>query len=229
MKSMMNNSVGSLIGVIETVPAFSYSVYGENMYEFQLRVERLSGTNDRIPVILSDRIQNLDETCLGKMIEIDGQIRSWNVTENGRHRHRVMFFVKKYEEIPEEVVLLHDNWMKLDGFLCKPPIYRLTPYGREVTDLMLAVNRAYKKTDYIPCIVWGRNARWAEKLEPGTKIEVEGRFQSREYLKHISEEETETRTAYELSVSRIRVMDETDTFTKQQRMNANHLDSESVR
>lgn len=186
---------------------FSHEVFGEGFYMVDVLVSRLSDTYDTIPLMVSDRIIDVDEDCIGRKVEAKGQFRSYNKHEETKNRLILSLFVREIEFIDDEYIS-KPNHIYLDGYICKSPVYRMTPLGREIADVLLAVNRAYGKSDYIPCICWGRNARFAGKLAVGEHVAVWGRIQSREYKKKISDDEYETRTAYEVSVSKLEVVEE---------------------
>ena len=184
---------------------FAYDVFGEKFYSFDLSVSRLSGFNDTIPVVVSERLMDVNEDWIGQFIKIDGQFRSYNAHgEDGKSRLLLNAFAREVELADEQATSDSDlNKIYLNGYVCKEPVYRKTPLGREIADILVAVNRSYGKSDYIPCICWGRNARYASTFEVGTNVEIEGRIQSRSYSKKVSDTEVETRTAYEVSVSMI--------------------------
>ena len=198
-----------LVGKVTSDKRFSHEIYGEKFYIFDLSVPRLSGNADVIPVTVSERLLTIDELTIDKKIIVEGQFRSYNSYENERNRLVLTVFAKEVkfvENQDEELQVSKDfisNEVILNGYICKKPIYRQTPFGREISDILLAVNRAYNKSDYIPCICWGRNARYASAFEVGGHVLIWGRIQSREYMKRISENETEKRIAYEVSVSKL--------------------------
>lgn len=192
-------------GEVCSEATFSHEVYGEGFYEFYVKVMRLSGQADILPVTMSERLYNSSELHVGSYLSAIGQFRSYNKIENGRSRLMLTVFVR---EIVDGGLYRNPNCIVLSGYICKPPVYRTTPFNREISDLLLAVNRAYNKSDYIPCIAWGRNARFVQNLKVGEKIALSGRIQSREYQKRLSEEETVTMTAYEVSVSRLAAFEE---------------------
>ena len=203
-----NNRV-YVAGEIVSDAKFSHEVYGEGFYEFFVRVERLSGQADILPVTLSERLIQGAMLGKGKTIFALGQFRSYNKIENGKSRLMLTVFVRELlEEMPDK----NPNSILLSGYICKPPIYRTTPFNREIADVLVAVNRAYNKSDYIPCIAWGRNARFVKNLTVGDKIAISGRIQSREYQKKLSETETKTMTAYEVSVSKLAAFDSAEEF-----------------
>ena len=168
-----------------------------------LLVKRLSDSEDRIPVMVSERLVDVTQDYVGQYVEIHGQFRSYNRHEGLKNKLVLSVFVREWEFVDENPEAGKTNQIYLDGFICKEPVYRKTPLGREIADLLIAVNRPYGKSDYIPCIAWGRNARFASTFEVGGKIQVWGRVQSREYVKKISEEEIEKHIAYEVSVSKL--------------------------
>lgn len=208
-----NNKV-KLSGEIVSNFEFSHEVYGGGFYTATLASERLSGEKDIIPIMVSERLVDVKADWIGRFAKISGQFRSYNKHENGRSHLELSVFVREFEEFDldrEEPLSINDeNHISLDGYICKTPIYRKTPHGREIADILLAVNRQYGKSDYIPCIAWGRNARFASGLEVGTRLQIEGRIQSREYEKKISETDSETRTAYEVSISKMETVEETE-------------------
>ncbi len=197
---MENNNI-SLIGYAEGDPLFSHRVMDEDFYKFMVRVPRLSSAEDILPVTISEKLMR--EWLLdGVKIRITGQLRSYNkYSETGTHLVLTVF-VKEIDRA-EPGGSENPNEIFINGFICKPPVYRKTPFGREITDLIVAVNRAFNRSDYIPAIAWGRNAVYAERLEIGSNVQIWGRLQSREYVKRLSETESETRTAYELSVTKL--------------------------
>lgn len=203
-----NNKV-YVAGEIVSDAKFSHEVYGEGFYEFFVRVMRLSGQADILPVTLSERLIQGGMLGKGKTIFALGQFRSYNKIENGKSRLMLTVFVRELlEEMPDK----NPNSILLSGYICKPPIYRTTPFNREIADVLVAVNRAYNKSDYIPCIAWGRNARFVKNLTVGDKIAISGRIQSREYQKKLSETEMKTMTAYEVSVSKLAAFDSAEEF-----------------
>lgn len=201
-KIIENNQV-SIVGGVVSDFSFSHEVFGEGFYMLNVSVERLSDSCDVIPLMISERLIDVNEDYRGAYIQATGQFRSYNRHEEKKNRLVLSVFVRELEFIEGEVKNANTNQIFLDGFICKMPVYRKTPLGREITDILLAVNRPYGKSDYIPCICWGRNARFASGFQVGDHIEVTGRIQSREYEKKHENEETEKRTAYEVSVSKI--------------------------
>lgn len=203
---MQENNKAMVAGRIVSGLSFSNEVYGEKFYQMMLEIERSSGRTDIIPLMVSDRLINTRKDYTGCMIEASGQYRSHNRKEGERNRLELHLFVQELYFVDKECGTVCNNCICLNGYVCKPPVYRVTPLGREIADILLAVNRQYGKSDYIPCIAWGRNAGFAAHLEVGTRIDVQGRIQSREYNKQISETEYEKRIAYEISLSRIEVV-----------------------
>ncbi len=203
-----NNRV-YVMGEIVSEAKFSHEVYGEGFYEFFVRVMRLSGQADILPVTVSERLIKSSDLKLGSTISALGQFRSYNKLENGRSRLMLTVFVR---ELIEEGAGNNPNSIVLSGYICKPPVYRTTPFNREIADILLAVNRAYNKSDYIPCIAWGRNARFVQNLKVGDRVALSGRIQSREYQKRLSETEAVTMTAYEVSVSKLAAFEDGENF-----------------
>lgn len=201
-KTIDNNQV-TLSGSIISPFRFSHEVFGEGFYMFDLSVGRLSECTDVIPVMASERLLNIHEDQIGKFAEINGQFRSYNYHSENRNRLLLSVFAREITLSDDESDIAKPNSIFLDGYVCKKPVYRKTPLGREISDLLLAVNRPYGKSDYIPCICWGRNARFADSFSVGGHVQLWGRIQSREYQKKISETETEKRIAYEVSVNKL--------------------------
>ena len=203
-----NNKV-YITGEIVSDATFSHEVYGEGFYEFYVKVLRLSVQADILPVTISERLISGGELQKGKILSAVGQFRSYNKIENGKSRLMLTVFIR---ELIEEDAEKNPNSILLSGYICKPPVYRTTPFNREIADVLVAVNRAYNKSDYIPCIAWGRNARFVKSLSVGDRIAVSGRIQSREYQKRFSETDVKTMTAYEVSVSKLAAFDEREDF-----------------
>ncbi len=201
-KGMENNKV-SVIGTIVSDFTFSHAVFGEGFYLLDLSVSRLSEQADVIPLMISERLIDVTRDYRGCTIEAIGQFRSYNRHEGSKNRLVLSVFVREVRFMEEFTDYTKTNQIFLDGYICKEPIYRKTPLGREIADLLVAVNRPYGKSDYIPCIAWGRNARYASGFSVGTRILIWGRVQSREYTKRLSETECEKRVAYEVSVSKL--------------------------
>lgn len=204
MKNLENNKV-NIAGVICSDFNYSHTLCGEKFYIAYLEVERTSGKSDIIPIMVSDRMIKIEDLT-GVSVEILGQFRSYNLHIEGKSKLLLTVFALEIEFL--ENVMYNNNNIELVGYICKEPIYRTTPLGKEIADVLLAVNRSYGKSDYIPCICWGRNARYVGNLPIGTKISIAGRLQSRTFLKKIDEETTEERVAYELSASKVEVVEE---------------------
>lgn len=210
MDTKENNKV-KIAGVVASDFKFSHEIYGEGFYTMMVDVRRLSESVDTIPVTVSERVVNINEDFTGQYVTVTGQFRSYNRAEKDNQRRRLILsvFAQEVEFNEEATVDTYDtNNVELDGFICKEVHYRKTPLGREIADMLLAVNRPYGKSDYIPCICWGRNAKYAEALATGTHMKVWGRIQSRSYIKKINENDSEERTAYEVSLNKIKVIDE---------------------
>ncbi len=201
-----NNQV-SIAGEVVSEFVYSHDVFGEGFYLVDIRINRLSNSVDIIPVMVSERLLDVKEDYRGKFMEVNGQFRSYNRHEENRNRLVLSVFAREVLLTDEETEGQKPNYIFLDGFVCKPPVYRKTPLGREIADILLAVNRPYGKSDYIPCICWGRNARFADSFEVGSHIQVWGRIQSREYQKKLDEDEFEKRIAYEVSVSKLEYLE----------------------
>ena len=202
MENYIANNRAEVIGIVSDELELSHEIYGESFYTFTLEIPRLSGISDNIRVMVSDRLLADMPISVGDLVEVDGQFRSYNSYENGDNRLVLTVFAKDIRHA-EKTEDKNPNSLYLNGFICKPPVYRTTPFGREITDLLLAVNRSYNKSDYIPVIAWGRNARFCKSINVGDNIKVWGRIQSRVYQKHVSEDEVIEKTAYEVSVSRM--------------------------
>lgn len=206
-KVIENNQV-TIMGEIVSDFTFSHEIYGEGFYMVDVEVSRLSDSSDIVPLMVSERLLNVKEDYKGVYISVTGQFRSYNRHEERKNRLVLSVFAREIEFLDELPEGEKTNQIYLDGYICKEPIYRKTPLGREIADLLLAVNRPYGKSDYIPCICWGRNARYASNFEVGSRCAVWGRIQSREYMKKLSEEQVERRVAYEVSVSKLEMMEE---------------------
>ena len=205
-KILENNQV-SIVGEIISDFQYSHEVYGEGFYMVEVAVSRLSNFSDYIPLMISERLIDTSQSYIGQKVYVTGQFRSYNRHEELKNRLVLSVFVREIEFIEEETEEMKSNQILLDGYICKDPIYRKTPLGREIADRLVAVNRSYGKSDYIPCICWGRNARFAARFEVGVHVQIWGRIQSREYVKRLNEDEVEKRTAYEVSVSKIEYME----------------------
>jgi len=215
--NIIENNMATIAGKVVSELEFSHEVYGEGFYNFMVDVQRLSDSSDVIPVTISERLFTKQKPEIGLFVEVEGQFRSYNSYNNESSRLILTLFAREITFLDSEQKIKNPNQIYLNGYICKRPIYRTTPFGREIADILLAVNRPYNKSDYIPCISWGRNARFANELEVGENIKVWGRIQSRTYQKKIGIDEVITRVAYEVSISKIEVniKDETseDTVT----------------
>ena len=212
--NFLENNHLVLVGKIISEQKYSHEIYGEKFYSFNLEVIRLSNNADIIPITVSERLLTDLDLSIGKEVEVEGQFRSYNNYENEKNRLILTVFAKEIKEAVQHDENDKDfvtNEVTLVGYVCKKPIYRQTPFGREIADLLLAVNRAYNKSDYIPCIAWWRNARFCQKIEVGTEVKVIGRVQSRSYEKKYEDGTVENRIAYEVSIASMEVSDkETD-------------------
>lgn len=205
-----------LVGKVTSEKKFSHEIYGEKFYIFDLSVPRLSGNADIIPITISERLMVNGELPINTKLTVEGQFRSYNSYGEGRNRLILTVFAKNIELLEDqesEVEAKKDflsNEVALVGYICKKPVYRQTPFGREIADLLLAVNRAYNKSDYIPCIAWGRTARFCENMEIGTEVKIIGRVQSRQYEKKHEDGTVENKIAYEVSVGSLEVVNKDD-------------------
>lgn len=204
MNEITNNKV-KLTGTIVSEPEFIYEVYGEQFFNLFLEVKRISGVADIVPLTISERLFNLEDKFTGTVVRVSGQFRSFNKHEENKNRLVLSVFVREIERVVNDYD--EENEIEIDGFVCKDPVYRKTPLGREIADILFAVNRSYGKSDYIPCIVWGRNAVYTSGLPVGTHLKLTGRIQSRGYVKMYEDGTEEQRTAYEVSVSKINVLE----------------------
>lgn len=205
-KIIENNQV-SIMGQIVSQFIFSHQVFGEGFYLVDIMVKRLSDSEDIIPVMVSERLIDVTQDYEGEYLMVSGQFRSYNRHEEKKNRLVLSVFAREISFVEEEDDSVKSNQIYLDGYICKPPVYRKTPLGREIADLLIAVNRPYGKSDYIPCICWGRNARYASAFVVGGHVLIWGRIQSREYMKRVSDTEMEKRVAYEVSVSKLEYLE----------------------
>jgi len=202
--NVIDNNAVTIAGIVDSLPVFSHEVYGEGFYNFSVNVTRLSDSFDKIPVLISERLVEKERLKIGTIIELEGQFRSYNnYTGEDGSRLILIVFVRELRFLEDKSEIKNPNQIYLNGYICKKPVYRTTPFGREITDLLLAVNRPYNKSDYIPCIAWGRNARFSENLAVGDNVKIWGRIQSRKYQKKYSENKVITKVAYEVSVSKM--------------------------
>ena len=198
---MQNNRV-YISGEVVSEPKFSHEVYNEGFYEFNLKVSRLSIAHDIIPVTISERLMSINKIKVGSKISGNGQFRSYNKLEDGKSKLLLTVFLREIMPFDENV---NPNVIEINGFVCKEPVFRTTPFNREISDVLLAVNRSYNKSDYLPCIAWGRNARFVRDFKVGDRVSVTGRIQSREYQKKIGDEVV-TRVAFEVSLNKIELI-----------------------
>ena len=202
--NLMKNNKVTISGEVVSEPKFSHEVYNEGFYEFYIKVSRLSVAYDIIPVTISERLMAIANIKVGSMISGIGQFRSYNKLEDGKSRLMLTVFLR--EVVPYDAYA-NPNLIEIPGYVCKEPVFRTTPFNREISDVLLAVNRSYNKSDYLPCIAWGRNARFVKDFSVGDKVNVSGRIQSREYQKKVGDN-VFTKTAYEISLSKIELVKE---------------------
>ncbi len=210
-----NNKV-FISGEIVSEAEFSHEVYGEGFYEMYVLVKRLSGQGDILPVTVSERLITDRDLKVGVTINALGQFRSYNKLVDGKSKLMLTVFVR---ELLSDAPVRNPNNIVLTGYICKPPVYRTTPFNREIADILIAVNRSYNKSDYIPCIAWGRNARFAKNIAVGEKIAVSGRIQSREYQKRVTDDDVRTLTAYEVSISKLAAYENAENFDPDEEFN----------
>ncbi|MGN1329871.1 MAG: single-stranded DNA-binding protein [Clostridia bacterium] len=219
--NLLENNHLVLVGKVTSEKTYSHEIYGEKFYIFDLEVARLSSAVDVIPITVSERLLTGLNLEIGKKLSVEGQFRSYNSYQNERNKLILTVFAKDIVEINDESIEESEesqeekkdaitNEVTLSGYVCKKPIYRQTPFDREIADLLLAVNRAYNKSDYIPCIAWGRNARFCQNMEVGTEVKIVGRVQSRKYEKKFEDGTSETRVAYEVSISSMEIVEKKD-------------------
>ena len=199
----MQNNRAYVAGEVISAPVFSHEVLGERFYDVVLSVKRLSDRADEIPVTVSDRLMQDAPLEVGTRLGVSGQLRSYNKQADGRSKLVLRVFARELDDGESDT----PNRIELEGYVCKPPVYRTTPFRREICDMLLAVNRAYNKSDYIPAIAWGRNAKYAGEFAVGDKVAVSGRIQSRTYQKVLPAGSTEERVAYEVSGSQLESVD----------------------
>lgn len=205
---MLNNKI-YLEGDVVSPLQFSHEMYGEGFYTLELEVQRLSDAKDILLITVSERLIGGMELNVGTSVVVEGQLRSYNKFVDGANRLILTVFARNVEYCIEKSK--NPNQIFLDGYICKQPVYRTTPFGREISDMLLAVNRAYNKSDYIPTIAWGRNSRFCQSLKVGDNIRVWGRLQSREYQKKLSDTEVIKKVAYEVSISKMERVNKDDT------------------
>ncbi|MBS4539226.1 single-stranded DNA-binding protein [Clostridium sp. D2Q-11] len=230
MDKVINNNSVIIIGKVVGEKEFSHEMYGEGFYVFKMEIPRLSDCSDILPITISERLLVDMDITVGKNVIVEGQLRSYNRYHNGHNKLVLTIFARdaympSEEEYEEKIK--KPNEIYLDGFICKKPIYRTTPFGREITDLLIAVNRAYNKSDYIPCIAWGRNARFCENLEVGDHIKTWGRIQSREYQKRLADGGVENKMAYEVSISKLEYVKDDNNREGKEDENGDEIEAEA--
>ncbi len=208
----INNNKVVLTGEVQSKPIFSHETFGEGFYEVGLCVPRLSQRVDIIPIIISEKLLIDNRFSIGNKVCVKGQFRSYNKTDGEKSKLILTVFVREVIDVNSEI---NPNIIEITGFICKPPIYRTTPFKREICDILVAVNRAYNKSDYLPCIAWGRNARFIKNIDIGAKIFIVGRIQSREYQKKLESGEVLNKIAYEISISRIQTETQSSSSTEE--------------
>ncbi len=218
--SNLKNNIVNVYGEVYSMPEYSHEVYGEEFYEFILKVNRLSDSYDLIPVTISSRL--IFDFKVGKLIGIEGQFRSYNKQVDNKSKLILSVFARSVVDYSE---ITNPNYIEVVGYVCKEPIYRTTPFNREICDILIAVNRSYNKSDYLPLIAWGRNARYSKNFKVGDKIKIVGRIQSREYIKKLNEDESITKTAYEVSLNKITKVNEDEDFISKSYMSIGPIDN----
>lgn len=208
--NFFENNIVYIAGEVSREPKYSHEIYGEKFYIFSIDVLRLSNSYDTIPVLVSERLVAIEKLVKGAALEVEGQFRSYNNTINGHSKLILNVFAREARLVDTLEHINNRNSVFFDGFICKAPNYRTTPFGREITDMLVAVNRAYNKSDYIPCICWGRNARFCEKLQVGVNLKLWGRIQSRYYEKKIDADTVIKKVAFEVSVTKLEATGETE-------------------
>jgi len=203
--NIIENNMVTIAGKVVSDIEFSHEVYGEGFYSFLLEVPRLSDSSDIIPVTISERLITKQRPEINTIVEVEGQFRSYNSYNNEGNKLVLTVFAREIKFLDDEKKLKNPNQIYLNGYICKRPVYRTTPFGREITDILLAVNRPYNKSDYIPCISWGRNARYSEELGVGDNVKIWGRIQSRTYQKKLDNEQVITKVAFEVSITKMEV------------------------
>ncbi len=209
VQSLYENNIAVISGEIISDPVYSHEVYGEGFYTFFMNVKRLSDSYDKIPVLVSERLPDFERFKRGIIVKVEGQFRSYNAVCETGNKLMLTVFAREVALIEADSTdFKNENSISLNGYICKKPVYRTTPFGREIADILLAVNRTYNKSDYIPCISWGRNAKYCSTFNVGDNVRVWGRIQSREYQKKMSDGSIESRVAYEISVSKLELLKE---------------------
>ncbi len=213
MENYSENNIVEIGGTVVKTPEFSHEIYEEKFYKFEIETKRLSDMSDVLPIIVSERLVDIDNLKIGQILRIIGQVRSYNKAIGTKSKLVLSIFAKEIENSDDETILTLND-ANFNGYLCKVPIYRKTPLGREIADILVAVNRSYKKSDYIPCILWGRNAKFCEKMAVGTNVKITGRIQSRKYEKTQEDGTIKEMVAYELSASKFSVAKEEEKLSR---------------
>lgn len=208
--SILENNLVTIVGKVISKLDFSHEVYGEGFYMFSMEVPRLSDMSDILTVTISERLLKGVDFKEGAYFEVEGQFRSYNSYDSEANKLMLTVFARDIKPVEDITKVKNPNQIYLNGFVCKKPIYRTTPFGREITDILLAVNRQYNKSDYLPCIAWGRNARYSEGLKVGENVKVWGRVQSRSYQKKLEDGQVINKIAYEISVIKMEIVNEKD-------------------
>lgn len=221
MNSLEMNNKAVIAGKMISLPKFSHEVFGEKFYEFDMEIKRLSDSSDIIPVTISEKLMNDEPMQVGECYELVGQFRSYNKLDEGKSRLMLTMFVRSIVPFCGEF----KNDVEVIGYLCKEPVYRTTPFKREICDILVAVNRSYNKSDYLPCIAWGRNARYARNFSVGDKVRVSGRIQSRVYQKKLESGQTQLKTAYELSLNNLQLVKEDEIILEQMPTSIGQVDN----
>lgn len=225
METFSNNNLVKIGGIISSDLEFSHEIFEEKFYKFYIDVERLSNLKDKLPIIVSERLIDTNNFAKGKLIYIEGQFRSYNQPIDGRNKLILSIFVKEIQELDLDESIKSLNDATFVGYICKPPIYRKTPLGREIADILVAVNRSYKKSDYIPCILWGRNAKYCETLSVGAMVKLSGRIQAREYEKRLPDGSSRPMVAYEVSISKFGLVEENSEELSEQKDDENKIEN----
>ena len=206
-KNVIENNKIEITGEITSSFEFSHEIFGEKFYIASLSSERTSGNKDVLQILVSDRMIDMNYEWKGQFVRITGQIRTHNKRVDGKNKLNIYVFANEVEAMEG---VYHENYAFIEGYVCRNPNYRTTPLGRDITDLLIAINRRYSKSDYIPCICWGRNAIFSSVMEVGTRVRINGRFQSREYIKKHDDGTSEPMIAYELSANTIKIVEDSE-------------------
>lgn len=197
-------NITTISGEVVSEPILSHNSHDENFYEVMVKIKRFSGSSDILIATISEKLINISNIKVGTFISIDGELRTYNIIENNNNKLKIVVFAKNVSILDGEK---NENNIHFEGYICKKPVYRVTPLGREICDIIVAVNRDYHKSSYIPIISWGRNAKYLKDAEVGQKLECFGRFQSRTYNKKVNDKSVE-KTAYEISLAKVKKIEE---------------------